>query len=512
MTSSVLIYLAITLVAAVLCLWTGASAAPKVREHGSSHRLVTSIGATLLLPAAAVAMLATPLGYPVLTWGTFLLPVAVLCGTWSNVMTLRDQGWLLKLLHLPIFLLNTTLLGLYTLRVSQDFLGQDLGTWGSALTIAHVTLQSDVGDVAAAVNPIWFHLPFLLPLCLRFRWHHMVALVLSSMISIPLLVLLVMAMPMAHARADSYRNPTPARNRQVQPELAPQLKPVGVMLPWGRQLLPASTRWHIRQALLDLRPDAVTIEVLANTFANQELRTQAERELAWVREQGMEVTVICVPSRTYQVIPMASLEALRGKMAETQWLAAENLRPDLLVLFAGPFGELAATTHVAPTIDEWVAAIAQSAAEARRANPDVQLGVAIESVAPHAAELFRRLRAEGSPVDVVGLAIFARQRLVPDLDKDLLKLRRWIARTPGSARVQVLLAGCTPHAVGGELGHWNFLDRVLALGETTEGIGAVCIDALHDPQSTRGLLTWTGRRRLAFQELRARTTASRPGK
>ena len=203
-------------------------------------------------------------------------------------------------------------------------------------------------------------------------------------------------------------------------------------------------------------------------------------------------------------------EDLCQGLARTHSLVAESLDPDLVVLFSGPFAQHAAAMDKTPTIDEWVTAIGQSASRVRQANPRTKVAIAIGSVAPQAGELFRRLRATNSPVDVVGLAIFQRQWLIEELDKDLSKLQRWVERSPGNRRVQILETGCTPHGVGGELGQWHFLRRVLTLAANAEGIDSVCIDALHDLQSSRGLLSRTGRRRLAFHKLRA--AHAQPGK
>jgi len=518
-TPSMLIYWIVTLVAVLLCIWTAGSAVPRVREHDGLHRLVTLVGAALLLPIFAVATLAVPLGHPEFGYGAILLPTVVVCTTWSNLMTLRDQRWLIKILHVPTLFFNATLVGLYSVRVIQDFLGEDLGTWGSALTIAHVTLQTQVGSATAATNPIWFHLPFLLPLCLRFRWYHVMTLTISGTISAVMVAMLFVAMPMAYTRADSYRDPRPmdsrlAHGEQVSPtqQASREARPVGVKAPWGLGLLPASTLWHVRQALMELRTPTVAVDVSADTFADDRLNDQLAQELAWARERGMSVTVICKLSASLQMLPSATVGDLRQKLAETQWLAAENLRPSLLVLFSGPFGRLTAATNESPTIDEWMTVIAQSAREARQANPKIKVGVAIESLGPHAAELFRRLRAEESPVDVVGINIFQRQRLIPDLDKDLSRLRRWIERSAGGRRVEILETGCTPHEAGGELGQWHFLVRVLAMANRVEGIEAVCIDALSDPGTSRGLVTGAGRRRLAFRLLNDSANDARPGK
>jgi len=325
---------------------------------------------------------------------------------------------------------------------------------------------------------------------------------------------------MAYTRINSYRRPPPQDIRlatlgpaSTSRPTAPGLRgprPVGVKAPWGLWVLPSSTLQQVREALLELRASNVAVDVCGDTFTDARLHDQVTRELAWAAEHGLSVTVFCKPSPRVDLLRSASLEDFRQKLAVTQWLAAEQLKPTLLVLFSGPFAHLAAATHDPPSIDEWMAAITLSAREARQANPEVKVGVAFECLGPHAAELFRRLRAEASPVDVVGLNIFPRQRLIADLDKELSRLRRFVEDNPGSRRVEIFETGCTPHAAGGELGQWHFLVRVLATANLVEDIEAVSIDALSDPRTTRGLLTWTGRRRLAFRLLCACATAARP--
>ena len=76
----------------------------------------------------------------------------------------------------------------------------------------------------------------------------------------------------------------------------------------------------------------------------------------------------------------------------------------------------------------------------------------------------------------------------------------------------ILETGCGPHGAGGELAQWNFLSRILALSRQVDGIQGISIDSLHDPQGDLGLLTRTGRRRLAFRQLRARMVTAHSGK
>ncbi len=51
--------------------------------------------------------------------------------------------------------------------------------------------------------------------------------------------------------------------------------PVGVKAPWGLALVPASTLWQIRGALLDLRTPTVAVDVSADTFGDDKLHDQA---------------------------------------------------------------------------------------------------------------------------------------------------------------------------------------------------------------------------------------------
>ena len=51
-----------------------------------------------------------------------------------NVTTLANKGFWIKAVHLPVFFFNALLAGVYAVRMAQDQLGLEFGTWGTAIT------------------------------------------------------------------------------------------------------------------------------------------------------------------------------------------------------------------------------------------------------------------------------------------------------------------------------------------------------------------------------------------
>ncbi len=235
-TLSLFLYLLLGGFCTVLSLWTAASAAIRAPESQVSHRFWAFLAASLLPPAIAASVLGVALGQDFVTPIAITLPVLVLAGTWANTITLRVQGFGLRLLHLPVFVFNTLLVGIYAVRIIQDLCGADLTVFGTTVTGAYGLLQDRVGQIGADSNPIWLHLPFLLPVCMRYGWPQKTALVLSSSIALSLLTVLVAATPFAYTRAKSYWDATPPT-----PVLSPDF-PVGVQVPWTDRVTPLEQR------------------------------------------------------------------------------------------------------------------------------------------------------------------------------------------------------------------------------------------------------------------------------
>lgn len=495
-TSSLVLFLALTAATVALCLWAAASALPPADGHGGSHRAWTLLAALLLPPVAlATALAGTPRFAQLMPVGA-VLPVLVIAGTWSNVTTLRWQSWWVKVLHFPVMVFNATLAGLYALRCVQDLSGIDLGDWGTAITAGHAALQVRIGHASATDNPIWLHLPLLLPICLRYRWYHRIVLLLGSALSVVLLSLLVAAMPAAFHRSQSFR----AQPNEQALVLPPSLG-VGAKVPWADRLLDDDDRQRWRDHVLDLGVDHVAIEVTAASFDDPLLGMQLQQEIAFARSHGLRIVVLTAPERSFALVPARDLRELSLSMSRVHWLAAEKLQPDLLVLYSGPFGRLAKMTAQIGTIAQWTETIRRSAAEARQGNPDVKLAVAIEGRAPHDEELFRKLRADDSPVDVVGLNVFPGAQRLGELQDGLRLLGRWIERSPGNKEIAIIETGACPQTTGGELGQWQFLTTVIRFA-AVNGLRFVCIDALCDRDTAHGLVARDGHLRLAYEELR----------
>ncbi len=499
-TLSLFLYLLLGGLCTILCLWTAGSAALRVPEHGGGHRFWAFLSASLLPPAVAATVLGVALGHDLLTPLGILLPVLVLAGTWANAVTLRGQSVALRLLHFPVFAFNTLLVGIYTVRIAQDLCGADLTVFGTAVTGAYGLLQDRVGQIGADSNPVWLHLPFLLPICLRYQWPHKIALLLSSAVSCGLLAVLVTAMPFAYTRAKSYwdANPTAV-------EMSPGFN-VGVQVPWALRVAPLEQRQLWRQQILELGARSVTFVARPDLFEDHALLDQVEEEIAYAREQGLEIVALAMPPPELLLRPAKDVVDLGEAMAPLHWLLAEKLSPDLLVLFAGPLGQLTHFTTRPGRIDEWMEVYRLRATEVAQANSTVRVAVSLESRAPHAAEMFRRLKASESPVHVVGLSVFPGHHTMDEMEGCLDLLALWCERAPGDKPVRVLETGASPYSHGGEKGQWNFLQTVLEFCAKARNVTGATIVNLTDREMAFGLLAADGRRRYSWHRLRSLLT------
>jgi hypothetical protein len=498
-----LLFVLFSAVAVAMCLWTAVSALRGIPEHDKSHRAWTLAAASLLPPVTALTAFGPWLELPGTRPLIAILPVLIVAGTWSNAMTLRDQGLLRNTLHLPVFAFNTGLAGLYAVRAAQDLSGADLGTWGTAITGGHALLMTFVGDRAADTNPVWLHLPLLLPLWLRYGAAHTLALAACSAIAAALVATLAAAMPLAFDRAESYRRPVdpPAAMRSGQR--------VGVEVAWADRLLSPDERDDERARLSGLGVDMVTIEVGPELFEDAALLRQTREELDFARARGLTVTVACRPPARFGRIPAADVAELSRAMAKVHWLAAEKLAPDVLFLYTGPFGSLDRATARIGTIDEWTELARRGASEARQGNPAVAVGIVLDSRAPHAEELFVRLGADDSGIDILGLSVRPDALTPDDLETALRVLDRWCRRIDRDRPIWLCGTGACPWSTGGELGQWHFLATVLSWAARNQRITGVSISALTDERH-RGMLARDGRPRLAYGRLRAVLRDPRP--
>jgi len=496
MTGPLLLYLAYQGFALVLCLWAVVTAVQDLREHDPFHRYWTLFTA-LALPLVFGAVLCAHLGGPrELAWAELLVPLVAFGTTFVNVVTLHSQGLLLKLLHLPLFTFNAALTGVYTLRVLQDWFGLDLGIFGGSILHGHGLLQTWIGDRDAAANPHWLQLPLLLPLWLRYGLPHELTLLLSSTIAGFLTSLLAMRMPVARATVAGYRTASAE---------VPGLGPRGRPLTLGYALRDPATaeastldRWQDQLARLDAR--SITVEVTPDRIEAPADLTTLVAAITPLR-RGRELVVVVRPPVRFLGVPARDLAELAASMAKAHWLAAERLRPDVLVAFVGPFGSLAKTIASPPTLERWQQTITRAAGEIRQARPGVKVAVAIDHAAPHTRQLFQWLAAEESPVDIAGFSILPHEQTHAEVAADLNTFERWLRTVTPRRAVRVLLAGASPHACGGEVGQWTLLAAVLAFAQRLPAVEQVGIVSLADARDPTGLVANMGQPRLAFERL-----------
>lgn len=485
-------------------LWALGSSA-LARDLGSGYRFLGFLSASLI-PAAAVAYgLGGWLGVPYASWALAALPVLGILATLCNTLTISRQGVFTKLLHFPILVFNALLIGVYACRALQEIVGLDLGTPAAALTHAHAVVQTFVGHPSALTDPLWLHLPLVLPLAYSFHLGHTSMNAVCALFATGFTTLYLVTMPYAFERVSSYRaepGELPAANA---------IRDVGVEVPWAEQTLTVAERDSWRQAIVELGVSHVAIAAGAELFADEVRLLQVRNEIAWSRERGLEVVACALPPRARLLRPAATVTELASDMAQLHWLLAERLAPDLLVLYAGPFEDLVPYTAGGGTLQQWVDAIRRSAADVARANADVRVAVTLGSRAPHAEELFRMLVAQDSPVHTVGLIFSPGPHNAADLTSDLDNAARWCQRIPGTRPIRILPARGGIHQCGGELGQWHFLLRILGGLEGTGRVSSATINGLIDHRGSSGLMTAEGRRRLAFRKLADRIGSRVPG-
>jgi hypothetical protein len=497
MSTSLVLYVLLGSFGIGLCLWAAISAVVPVAEHRGAHRFWTLVAALLLPAVTAPLVLGDPTGtIPSPGMLVVALPSLALLCAWSNTVTLRAQGFGLRLLHLPVQAWNALLAGLYTLLVLQELYGLDVGTGAATLVAAFVDLQVFVGDPDAAANPRWLYLPFALPLCHLYRWHQKLALLAASLAASGMLAAFVQGLPLAHLRVSTFRAPAGC---EVGP--VPERVVLGVVVPLDAG--PRGPQHTVRLAQRSyLGARALAIEVTGSTFTDPARLAAAKHEIEGARAEGL-MTLAIVPSpERFSSLPARDLDELSSEMARPQWLAAEQLDVDWVVLFVGPFSRLAPRTVLPPTIDEWTQRIARASSEARQANPRVKTMVTLEGTAPHVRELFERLMATDGPVDAVGLLESPGDGPVAETERTIASHAEWTKRTVGTRPVFVFVECGHSAALGGEVGQVRYLETVIAGLTRCPHVAALVLDSLFDHDLGGGLCTSSGRRRLATTTVR----------
>lgn len=503
MTTPLLIYICITAACALLACWVSASALLTEPEVSGLHRGVAVVGSLGAILVVGTAMVTQHFGLTSMHWVTSFLPAVCIAAAWSVMLSMKSGGMGTRLLSFPILVYNLLLAGVYTTITLQEIGGISLGGVGATLASADAFVQTRIGHPAALENPNWYHVPLVLPLGTGLA--AIGSTTVATAVATVLLGAFGMALPHASSHARSYHESTAA---QLDETSSDQL---GCKVPWGTADLTEVEKLGIRNHLGNLGARWVTFETDLAALRDPGRQLQMREEIEWARGMNIKTCVITRPAARFFAFPASSLLELSSDMSEAQQMAAAKLNPDLLVLYAGPFGRLARLLSNPAGVSEWLDVIARSANEVRKSNQTIQLCVSFDAVDSQAHSMFAQLRGGGAHVDVVGLSIYPGERSLDQVETDLDVLRRWL-NGGGSDPVMVIECGAVPQVHGGEAGQWSFLSRVLALGQGEIEIDVVCVDALVDKHRDRGLLTFSGRRRMAYEQLQRRSSAAAPGK
>lgn len=500
MSSALLLYLLYSGLAVALCVWTALLAAQPIEEHKPMHRGLTLLPALLLPPAVGIATLAWPFGRPELLLALLAVPPLALAAEVSAGMTLSGQNILVRLLHVPVAAWNATLVVIYLLRAGLELGGTDVSTEMAALVNAHAHLQRNVGQVDALAAPFWFHIPLMMPLWLRYGVAHILALLVSSTVAVAMLGLLALQMPWGFDQAEGFRD-----GGTDIVSLRSDLE-VGVSIPvlstppaaWAPTRMSRGA-WDAQQlALQELDPQIVSVEIGPDTLED----VSAMERLLELREaahgDGRKFIVTARPPERFDRRPADDLERLASAMGDVHRAAAARLRPDLLVLYAEPYGRLADCIASPATIDDWVERVRKDSIVPKRAVPGLRVAVTLSSRAAHAEELFLRLSKPSSPVDAVGLMLRPDRMTMGDVQAALKTWKGWAALHPKGKEIWVLDTGAVPAVVGGELGQWRFLREVLMFAHDTARVRGVAFESIVDRKRASGLLAAFGRHRMAF--------------
>ena len=505
MSTALLLYLIYSGFALLMCLWAFGSALPRSEDHDVGHRwllLMSSVVLPLCVLSATAGFL---VGRPETAAALLVAPLLVLSAITANTITLHRQGFFRRLLHVPIAAWNGTLAIIFLLRGGLDVAGIDVVPETLAILNAHAHLQTHVGSIDATSWPLLMHLPILLPLASsRGSAANDLALFAWSSTSACLLALLALHMPFALKQVESYCSDTLSVDRAL-PELRSDLHVgVGLELVTENRLGPSldddialEARIH---ALGQLRPDTVFVSVRPEDVIREGLaleRLVALKDRCTRNDQRLVVSVR--PSERFFRVPARDLAEFGGSVAEAHWAVAESIKPDVLVLYTGPYQELSTIIATPVSISEWVDRFAQDAKQVCSRAPDTRTAIAISSRARHAEDLYRRLVAKTSPVDLIALSLRLEESTFEDLERRLTTWRDWAQRIPGDRRLLALCPRSVPVLVGGETGQWIAIRRLLLFGQRTPRVDTIICGTLSAEPG--GLLGPFGRRRIAFSRI-----------
>ena len=202
-----------------------------------------------------------------------------------------------------------------------------------------------------------------------------------------------------------------------------------------------------------------------------------------------------------------SMNPLGRSFSETKRLAAIEpivriLRPDIFIPALDPYD--AGTRAAGPRLPQfWESYLTRAAAEAKRVRPRTRVGVAASVYDRRDSTLYAWAAAPGSPIDVVGFALWPSATGAKTLDAARGAADRWMRESRSTKDHWVFAAGGFPEAHG-EMSQENAVWSALAWATSRPAIKGFIIAEAGDYGTTRGIRAADGHlRRVAFAIRRA---------
>jgi hypothetical protein len=187
--------------------------------------------------------------------------------------------------------------------------------------------------------------------------------------------------------------------------------------------------------------------------------------------------------------------------------AVATIRPDIVLPAEDPYG-VGARIVGRLSADTWRDYLTQAAEVARRAHPQVRVGVTISGYGASDSTLYDWASRPGTPMDVVGFSLFPYGTGIQDVIDYQRAADRWMTARPPAKDVWVFGAGGYPLAQG-ERGQERTIWEALAWATQRTAVRGIIIYEAGDYGQVRGLRAPNGRLRPAAESLRRAITALR---
>jgi hypothetical protein len=460
------------------------------KELGWRLRYAHYLAALLMLPGLVCNVGGTSPDGKSLVWGAWLYPAAFFLAAFANLASLRRDG--LRWWLVPIPALNLWLGVVYLTRYLA-YLGVPLGLAADGLHVTYSMVQTGTANLLYIFFPIFDLLPILtLPASPTRKWVRRLNL-LPAAACFLLLALNVGLLPYGYRVAASWRGPV-----DLPPARADFR--AGVVLREPSAGIAIDEHWDTELARIeDLGARAVNL-FLHDDLMHDEARAAAlERFLGRLRGRGVSIILTADYPQSWATAPPGSPEEVLAAMLPHQQFLATRFRPDILVPFIEPYGAFIVLGRATYPPEQWDGLLATASKAVHSVAPGVRCAVYLGSLDNDAA-LYRLVCRPGSPVDVVGFSVYSLFQTRDDMQATLAKVQGWIEQSGRGREHWVFEFGQSPVTMGGELAQSHYIQFVAAWAMRQPEMRGVCVFSLGDYAEKLGLVSSTGRKRLAFYD------------